>query len=74
MVNRFCFKPRAPMMETGNVGNTAGNANVNVDPTNHVTLTNNQTATGAIVVNGNVANHTTYRVRTSKVLRVLLIS
>ena len=42
----------------GNVGTTAGNANVNVDPTSHVTLTNNQTATGAIVVNGNVANHT----------------
>tara|TARA_B100000212_G_scaffold135329_1_gene101769 strand:- start:12646 stop:13371 length:726 start_codon:yes stop_codon:yes gene_type:complete len=43
---------------SGNVGTTAGNANVNVDPTNHVTLTNNQTATGAIVVSGNVANHT----------------
>ena len=43
---------------TGNVGGSAGNASENVDPTNHVTLTNNQTATGAIVVNGNVANHT----------------
>ena len=43
---------------SGNVGTTAGNANVNVDPTNHVTLTNNQTATGAIAVSGNVANHT----------------
>lgn len=42
---------------TGNVGGSAGNASENVDPTNHVTLTNNQTATGAIVVSGNVANH-----------------
>ena len=42
---------------SGNVGTTAGNANVNVDPTSHVTLTNNQTATGAIVVSGEVGNH-----------------
>lgn len=42
---------------TGNVGATAGNTNENVDPTNHVTLTNNQTATGAIVVEGNIAGH-----------------
>lgn len=42
---------------TGNVGGSAGNATENVDPTSHVTLTNNQTATGAIVVQGNVAAH-----------------
>ena len=42
---------------TGNVGGSAGNATENVDPTNHVTLTNNQTATGAIVVEGNIVGH-----------------
>tara|TARA_A100001015_G_scaffold55958_1_gene61538 strand:- start:229 stop:933 length:705 start_codon:yes stop_codon:yes gene_type:complete len=40
---------------SNNVGTTAGSATI--DPTNHVTLTNNQGIAGNITVSGNVANH-----------------
>lgn len=39
---------------SNNVGTTAGSATI--DPTNHVTLTNNQGIAGNVTVSGNVAN------------------
>ena len=40
---------------TGNVGGTAGSATI--DPTSHVTLSDNQTIANNIALTGNIAGH-----------------